>query len=204
MPRMKAAILLGALLILLDGCTESQPGDDEARAQFRDECPGCELLEISPAEDEGVAHVFRVWFREEDGAQEEARLLYSPEERSWSLQRTAHEFILSRVEVSSEVTRGRTPEVGAQLTPPRITSRGSIDFNAIPCEEPWTAALVLAKVTISAAGTLDDVEILKGPTTACQRRLLSDQVASWRFEPAMQDGAPVAATTHISIHVYFR
>ncbi len=58
---------------------------------------------------------------------------------------------------------------------------------------------VLLRVSVTAGGSVDRVEILQGSRTRALDRAASDALRRWRFRPAMRGGQPVPGTVEVPI-----
>jgi protein TonB len=59
--------------------------------------------------------------------------------------------------------------------------------------------VVTVRLHISAAGRVEDVEVLRGSGHAALDAAAEQAVRGWRFRPAMQDGLPVPGSIRTSI-----
>lgn len=92
-------------------------------------------------------------------------------------------------------------QTDAPITPPRVvTSVEAIyPLEAIAAAKEGTSVLT---VTISEDGSVSDVQVAESAGEAFDHAVI-EAARQWRFEPAQQNGKPIATRVHIPFHFVF-
>ena len=68
----------------------------------------------------------------------------------------------------------------------------------------WTSApVIVAEATVTKAGDVRDVKIVKGSNEMCNRAV-ADALRQWKFRPGIVDGRPVDMTYYVTVRIHVR